>query len=141
VHLTDCFTEPLAAYSWSAVALELYRLKLHYAHVLRKPWVAAGLIEHSRTRRQPEVVTIDEAGRIFAAAPKQSYRVFFLTRYSLGLLLRYSLGLLFGQFQAKSSLILGPDDGVWRSALLRAPSSHFVTHGQEARKMNGDRER
>jgi len=103
--------------------------------------VAAGLIEHSRTRRQPEVVTIDEAGRIFAAAPKQSYRVFFLTRYSLGLLLRYSLGLLFGQFQAKSSLILGPDDGVWRSALLRAPSSHFVTHGQEARKMNGDRER
>ena len=43
--LTDYFTELVASHSWSAVKLDLYGLKFYYAHVLRKPWVAPGLIK------------------------------------------------------------------------------------------------
>ena len=43
--LTDYFTELMASHSWSAVKLDLYGLKFYYEHVLRKPWVAPGLIK------------------------------------------------------------------------------------------------
>lgn len=43
--LTDFFTELLASHSWSSVKLDLYGLKFYYEHVLRKPWVAPGLIK------------------------------------------------------------------------------------------------
>ena len=46
--LTDYFTELVASHSWSTVKLDLYGLKFYYAHVLRKPWVAPGLIKPPR---------------------------------------------------------------------------------------------
>ena len=46
--LTDYFTDLVASHSWSTVKLDLYGLKFYYAHVLRKPWVAPGLIKPPR---------------------------------------------------------------------------------------------
>ncbi|MBU2720633.1 site-specific integrase, partial [Acidithiobacillus ferridurans] len=43
--LTDYFTDLVASHSWSSVKLDLYGLKFYYAHVLRQPWVAPGLIK------------------------------------------------------------------------------------------------
>ena len=51
--LSDYFTELLASHSWSAVKLDLYGLKFYYAHVLRKPWVAPGLIKPPKGQRCP----------------------------------------------------------------------------------------
>ncbi|MDO9402187.1 MAG: site-specific integrase [Polaromonas sp.] len=65
--LTNYFTELVATHSWSTVKLDLYGLKFYYAHVLKKPWVAPGLIKPPRTQRLPDIVTIDEAKRLFAA--------------------------------------------------------------------------
>ena len=65
--LTDYFTELLASHSWSAVKLDLYGLKFYYAHVLRRPWVAPGLIKPPKGQRLPDIVTVEEAQRIFAA--------------------------------------------------------------------------
>jgi hypothetical protein len=42
-------------------------LKFYYAHVLRKPWVAPGLIKPPKSQRLPDIVTISQAKRIFAA--------------------------------------------------------------------------
>ena len=70
--------------SWSTVKLDLYGLKFYYEHVLRKPWVAPGLIKPPKSQRLPDIITIDEAGRIFAATHILSYRVFFFTLYSFG---------------------------------------------------------
>ncbi len=42
--LTDYFTALVASHSWSTVKLDLYGLQFYYKHVLRKPWVAPGLI-------------------------------------------------------------------------------------------------
>ena len=98
--LTDYFTELLASHSWSAVKLDLYGLKFYYEYVLRKPWVAPGLIKPPKSQRLPDIVTIEEARRIFAATRVLSYRVFFFTLYSLGLRLGEGLRLQVGDVDA-----------------------------------------
>jgi site-specific recombinase XerD len=98
--LADYFTELMASHSWSAVKLDLYGLKFYYEHVLRQPWVAPGLIKPPKSQRLPDIVTIDEARRIFAATRVLSYRVFFFTLYSLGLRLGEGLRLQVGDIDA-----------------------------------------
>jgi integrase/recombinase XerD len=98
--LTDYFTDLVASHSWSSVKLDLYGLKFYYAHVLRKPWVAPGLIKPPKTQRLPDIVTIAEAKRIFAGTRVVSYRVFFFTRYSLGSRLGEGLRLQVGDIDA-----------------------------------------
>lgn len=98
--LTDYFTELLASHSWSAVKLDLYGLKFYYTHVLRRPWVAPGLIKPPKTQRLPDIVTISQAKRIFAATRVLSYRVFYFTLYSLGLRLGEGLRLRVGDIDA-----------------------------------------
>jgi site-specific recombinase XerD len=98
--LTSYFTELLGTHSWSAVKLDLYGLKFYYQHVLKKPWVAPGLIKPPKSQRLPDIVTVDEARRIFAATRVLSYRVFFFTLYSLGLRLGEGLRLQVGDIDA-----------------------------------------
>ena len=98
--LTDFFTELLASHSWSAVKLDLYGLKFYYEHVLRKPWVAPGLIKPPKSQRLPDIITVEEARRIFSATRVLSYRVLFFTLYSLGLRLGEVLRLQVGDIDA-----------------------------------------
>lgn len=91
--LLDHFTELLASHSWSAVKLDLYGLKFYTTHVLHKPWVAPALIKPPKSARLPDIVTVAEAGRLFAATRVLSYRVFYFTLYSLGLRLGEGLRL------------------------------------------------
>jgi site-specific recombinase XerD len=98
--LADYFTELVASHSWSTVKLDLYGLKFYYAHVLRKPWVAPGLIKPPKSQRLPDIVTVEEAKRLFAATRVVSYRVFFFTLYSLGLRLGEGLRLQVGDIDA-----------------------------------------
>jgi len=98
--LLDYFSGLLATHSWSAVKLDLYGLKFYTQHVLREPWVAPGLIKPPKSQRLPDIVTIEEARRIFAATRVLSYRVFFFTLYSLGLRLGEGLRLQIGDIDA-----------------------------------------
>ena len=94
--LTDYFSDLVASHSWSTVKLDLYGLKFFYAHVLRQPWVAPGLIKPPKSVRLPDIVTVEEAQRLFAATRVVSYRVFYFTLYSLGLRLGEGLRLQVG---------------------------------------------
>jgi len=94
--LTEHFTALLDSHSWSAVKLDLYGLKFYYAHVLRKPWIAPGLIKPPRGQHLPDIVTVEQAQHLFAATRILSYRVFFFTLYSLGLRLGEGLRLQVG---------------------------------------------
>jgi integrase/recombinase XerD len=94
--LTGYFSELLTTHSWSAVKLDLYGLKFYYAHILRQPWVAPGLIKPPKSQRLPDIITVTEAQRLFAATRVLSYRVFFFTLYSLGLRLGEGLRLQVG---------------------------------------------
>ena len=98
--LTDYFTDLVASHSWSTVKLDLYGLKFYYAHVLRQAWVAPGLIKPPKSQRLPDIVTVAEAKRLFAATRVVSYRVFYFTLYSLGLRLGEGLRLQVGDIDA-----------------------------------------
>ncbi len=91
--LLDYFADLRETHSWSSLKLDLYGLKFYYEHVLKKPWVAPGLIKPPRSQRLPDIVTVEETERIFLATQVLSYRVFFFTLYSLGLRLGEGLRL------------------------------------------------
>jgi len=91
--LLDYFCALLERLSWSAVKLDLYGLKFFYTHVLKRTWVDIPLIKPPKVTRIPDIVTIEEAQRLFMATDRLSYRVFFFTLYSLGLRLSEGLAL------------------------------------------------
>jgi integrase len=62
--------------------------------------VAPGLIKPPKSQRLPDIVTVAEVQRIFAATHVLSYRVFFFTLYSLGLRLGEGLRLQVGDIDA-----------------------------------------
>ena len=98
--LTDYFTDLIASHSWTTVKLDLYGLKFYYAHVLKKPWVAPGLIKPPKSQRLPDIVTVAEVQQIIAATRVLSYRVFYFALYSLGLRLGEGLRLQVGDIDA-----------------------------------------
>jgi integrase/recombinase XerD len=99
--LTDYFSDLIQSHSWSAVKLDLYGFKFYTVHVLRKPWVMPHLIKPPKAQRLPDIVTVDEAQRLFAATRKLSYRVFYFTLYSLGLRLGEGLALKVSDIDAE----------------------------------------
>ncbi|HBK56167.1 MAG TPA: recombinase [Xanthomonadales bacterium] len=98
--LVEYFSDLVESHSWSTVKLDLYGLKFYYEHVLKKPWVAPGLIKPPRSQRLPDIVTVAEADRLFLATRVHSYRVFFFTLYSMGLRLGEGLRLRVGDIDA-----------------------------------------
>jgi site-specific recombinase XerD len=98
--LTNYFSDLLESHSWSSVKLDLYGLKFFYAYVLNKPWPALNLIKPPRTQRLPDIVTVEEARKLFAMTHTLSYRVFFFTLYSLGLRLGEGLRLTVADIDA-----------------------------------------
>jgi len=99
--LTDYFSDLIKTHSWSAVKLDLYGLKFYTIHVLHKPWVMPHLIKPPKTQRLPDIVSVDEAQRLFAATRTLSYRVFYFTLYSLGLRLGEGLALKVSDIDAQ----------------------------------------
>ena len=98
--LTGYFSDLLDSHSWSAVKLDLYGLKFFYAHVLHKPWVNVDLIKPPKAQRVPDILTVEEAGRLLATTRTFRYRVFYFTAYSLGLRLGEGLRLQLGDIDA-----------------------------------------
>lgn len=99
--LTEHFSQLLKTHSWSSVKHDLYGYKFYCVHVLGRPWsVNPGLIKPPKVQRLPDIVTVDEAARLFAATRCLSYRVFFFTLYSLGLRLGEALALQVGDIDA-----------------------------------------
>ena len=94
--LLDYFHALLERLSWSAVKLDLYGLQRFYVDVLKKPWVNIPVIKPPKTKRIPDIITTDEAQRLFKTTRKLSYRVLFFTLYSMGLRLGEGLRLQVG---------------------------------------------
>lgn len=99
--LTDYLSELMKTHSWSAVKLDLYGYKFYTTHVLRRPWTLPTLIRPPKVKRLPDIITVDEAQRLFAATRILSYRVFFFTLYSLGLRLGEGLALTVADIDAQ----------------------------------------
>lgn len=98
--LLDYFNELLASRSWSAVKLDLYGLKFFYDKVLDKTWNNIPLIKPPKTRRIPDILTIEQCIRLFAATNVLSYKVFFFVIYSMGLRLGEGVSLRIGDIDS-----------------------------------------
>ncbi|MGB5275563.1 MAG: site-specific integrase [Gammaproteobacteria bacterium] len=98
--LLEYFHTLLVRLSWSAVKLDLYGLKFFYIHVLKKPWTDVQLIKPPRTKRIPDIISVEEVQNQVMATDKLSYRVFFFTLYSMGLRLGEGLRLQIGDIDA-----------------------------------------
>lgn len=81
--------------------LDLYGLKFYYTHVLRRPWMSIDLGKLPKGQRLSDIVTVEEAKRLFGATETFSYRVLYFTLYSLGLRLREGLRLRVGDIDAR----------------------------------------
>ena len=98
--LTDYFSDLITSHSWSAVKLDLYGFKFYTLHVLGKPWAMPNFIKPPKVQRLPDIVTLEEAQRLFSATRTLSYRVFYFTVYSMGLRLSEGLALKVGDIDA-----------------------------------------
>ena len=99
--LASYFSDLLDTHSWSSVKLDLYGYKFYTQHVLNKPWVMPRLVKAPKVQRLPDIVTVDEAARLFAMTRCLSYRVFFFTLYSMGLRLGEGLALKVGDIDGQ----------------------------------------
>ncbi len=68
-------------------------------------WVAVDLVKPPKARRLPDIVTVEEAGQLFATTRILSYRVFYFTLYSLGLRLGEGLRLQLGDIDAERARV------------------------------------
>jgi site-specific recombinase XerD len=123
--LMDYFTDLRETHSWSSVKLDLYGLKFYHEHVLKKPWVAPGLIKPPRSQRLPDIVTVEETERIFLATQVLSYRVFFFTLYSLGLRLGEGLRLTVADIDAARERVHIRDAKGNKDRLMPLPTATY----------------
>ena len=100
--LLDYFSELLNEHSWSTVKLDLYGLKFFYSRVLNKTWETIPLIKPPKTSRIPDILSVEQLGRLFAATNRLSYKVFFFTIYSMGLRLGEGIRLSVGDIDSVS---------------------------------------
>ena len=98
--LLDYFNELLDSHSWSSVKLDLYGLKFFYTNVLGRTWSDLPLVKPPKTKRIPDILTIEQLNQLFAATNILSYKVFFFTTYSMGLRLGEGINLRVGDIDS-----------------------------------------
>lgn len=121
--LSRYFSDLLSTHSWSSVKLDLYGYKFYTQHVLGKPWVMPSLLKPPRVQRLPDIVTVEEAVRLFASTRRLSYRVFFFTLYSMGLRLGEGLALRVGDIDAARARVHVRDAKGNRDRLVPLPGA------------------
>jgi len=125
--LTNYFSDLIESHSWSAVKLDLYGLKFYTTHVLKQPWTMPTLIKPPKAQRLPDIVTVDEAQRLFAATRTLSYRVCYFTLYSLGLRLGEGLALKVGDIDAARKRVHIRDAKGNRDRFVPLPAATLAT--------------
>lgn len=99
--LLDYFSQLIDSRSWSTVKIARNGLQFFYKHVLEKDWDRIDFVRPPEVQTLPEILTQDEVSPVLNALIKPSYRVFFLTVYSMGLRLEETLTLRPRDIQAK----------------------------------------
>ena len=91
--LKNYFSHLVDSRSWSTVKIARNALQFFYTHVLEKEWDWINIVKPPKVQTLPDILTQDEVPRVLNAIYTQSYRVFMLTVYSMGLRLEETLTL------------------------------------------------
>jgi integrase/recombinase XerD len=120
--LTEYFSDLIGTALLERRQARSLRPEVLHHHVLKKPWVMPDLIKPPKTQRLPDIVTVEEAQRLFSATRTLSYRVFYFTLYSLGLRLGEGLALKVGDIDAAADARADPRRQ-GQPGSLRAPAA------------------
>jgi site-specific recombinase XerD len=99
--LVDFFVDLRSTHSWSAVKLDLYGLRFFYRYVLDIKWPHIDLVKSPQVQKLPNIVTVEQAAKVFMMTRVASYRVFFFIVYSLGLRISEALRLQVGDIDGQ----------------------------------------
>jgi integrase len=88
--------------------------------------VSPKLVKAPKVQRLPDIVTVEEAARLFAATRCLSYRVFFFTLYSMGLRLGEGLALRVGDIDAARMRVHVRDAKGRRDRLVPLPTASLA---------------
>jgi integrase len=90
------FSDLVDSHCWSTVKVDRNGLQFFYKHVLKRDWTWVEIIKPPKIQSLPDILSLEEIGRLIRATRKLRYRVFLLTTYSLGLRLSEALALQVG---------------------------------------------
>jgi integrase len=90
------FSDLVDSHSWSTVKVDRNGLQFFYKHVLKRDWTWVDIIKPPKIQALPDILTLEEIGRLIRATRKLRYRVFMLATYSMGLRLGEALSLQVG---------------------------------------------
>ncbi len=76
------FSDLVDSHSWSTVKVDRNGLQFFYKHVLKRDWTWVEIIKPPKIQSLPDILTLEEIGRLISATRKLRYRVFLLTTYS-----------------------------------------------------------
>jgi len=133
--LLEYFSQLIDSRSWSTVKVARNGLQFFYQHVLSKEWDRIDFIRPPEVQTFPEILTQEEVSPVLNALFKSSYRVFFLSLYSMGLRLEETLTLRPKDIQAKCEQVRIHCSKGGKSRMvplpnvtLRALRNHWKTH-------------
>jgi len=133
--LLEYFSQLIDSRSWSTVKVARNGLQFFYKHVLNREWDRIDLIRPPEVQTFPEILTQEEISPVLNALTKPSYRVFFLTVYSMGLRLEETLTLRPRDIQAKCEQVRIHCSKGGKSRMVPLPNvtllalrNHWKTH-------------
>jgi len=98
--LKTYFANLVKTHSWSTVRVDRIGLQFFWDHTLHKKWEWIRIVKPPRTRRIPNILSVDEVVRVLSLIKRPRYQTFFLTIYSMGLRLGECLALQVGDIDS-----------------------------------------
>ena len=95
---------------WSTVNTASSAIRFLYSQVLGKPEVAWAIPPRKTPRRLPEVLSVEEVQRLFAAAGCLKHRVLLMTAYAAGLRVSEVVALKVADIDSSRMVTLHPNE-------------------------------
>ena len=148
--LEGYFSELVDSHSRSTVKIDRNGLQFFWQYVLKTDWQWLNIIKVPKVQTLPDILTLNEVGRLILATRQLRYRVFLLTTYSMGLRLSEALSLQVGDIDGqrkqvhirrgkghKDRFVPLPDLTYHALAVVMAKTSPSVWVVSECVRLNG----
>lgn len=103
--LKQYFADLLDSHSWSSVKVDRWAFKIFWEHVLEKEWQWPKIAKPPKTKRLPDILTIEEVDKLMSNLEKLRYRTCLFTIYSMGLRLGEGINLKVSDIDSKRMLV------------------------------------
>ncbi len=103
--LKQYFSDLVDSHSWSTVKVDRWAFRLFWEHVLEKEWHWPKVVKPPRSKRLPDILTIEEVDRVMGNLEKLRYRACLFAIYSMGLRLGEGVNLKVSDIDSERNLV------------------------------------